>query len=114
MIKNLGHKKLSKTGSHRRSMFANMAASMLLHEQLKTTVPRAKELRRVVEGVITSAKKGGYAEVMRILRNKAACKKVFDVIAPRYRERAGGFTRILRTGVRKGDLAETALVKLVL
>jgi len=113
MIKNLGHRKLSKTGSHRRAMFSNMAASLLLHEKIKTTVPKAKELRRVVEGVVNDAKLGRWLEVRRIIRTKDVYRKVFDVLAPRYKDRNGGCTRILRLGVRKGDAAEVALIKLV-
>jgi len=113
MIKNLGYRKLSKTPSHRKAMFTNMAVSLLLNEQIKTTVPKAKELRRVVEGIITRAKSGDYKKVRGALNNKKAYHKVFDVIALRYKERNGGFTRILRAGVRKGDLAEIAIMKLV-
>ena len=113
MIKNLGYRKLSKTGSHRRAMFSNMASSLLLHEKVKTTVPKAKELRRVVEGVINDAKKGRWLQVRRVVRSKSIYHKVFDVLAPRYKERPGGCTRILKLGCRKGDAAETALVKLV-
>lgn len=113
MIKNLGSKKLSKTGSHRRAMFSNMASSLLLHEKIKTTVPKAKELRRVVERVIADAKKGRRLEVRRVIRSKDVYHKVFDVIAPRYKERPGGFTRILKLGARKGDATEVAMIKLV-
>jgi large subunit ribosomal protein L17 len=113
MIKNLGHRKLSKTGSHRRAMFSNMASSLLLHEKVKTTLPKAKELRRVVEGVINDAKLGRWLQVRRIIKTKAVYHKVFDVLAPRYKERPGGCTRILKLGARRGDAAEVALVKLV-
>ena len=113
MIKNLGHRKLSKTGSHRRAMFSNMATSLLLHEKITTTVPKAKELRRVVERVITDAKHGRKLEVRRALRSREVYTKVLEVIAPRYKERPGGFTRILRVGVRKGDATEIAMIKLV-
>lgn len=94
-------------------MFSNMAASLLLHEKIKTTVPKAKELRRVVEGVVNDAKLGRWLEVRRIIRTKDVYRKVFDVLAPRYKDRNGGCTRILRLGVRKGDAAEVALIKLV-
>ena len=113
MIKNLGHKKLSKTGSHRRAMFSNMTASLLMHEKIKTTLPKAKELRRVVEGVINDAKKGRRLEVRKIIRSKDVYHKLFDVIAPRYMDRAGGCTRILKLGARKGDATEVAMIKLV-
>ena len=113
MINNLGARKLSRTGSHRRAMFSNMATSLLLHEKVETTLPKAKELRRVVERVIADAKNGRHVEVRRIIRDKTVYHKIFDLIAPRYKERPGGFTRILKLGARRGDAAETALVKLV-
>ncbi len=113
MINNLGARKLSRTGSHRRAMFSNMATSLLLHEKVETTLPKAKELRRVVERVIADAKNGRYVEVRRIIKDKAVYHKVFDVLAPRYKERPGGCTRILKLGARRGDAAEAAMVKLV-
>ncbi|MBI5744822.1 MAG: 50S ribosomal protein L17 [Elusimicrobia bacterium] len=113
MIRNLGAKKLSKTGSHRRAMFSNMATSLLLHEKVETTLPKAKELRRVVERVVADAKNGRHVEVRRVIKDKAVYHKVFDVIAPRYKERPGGCTRILKLGMRRGDATETALVRLV-
>jgi len=113
MINNLGARKLSRTGSHRRAMFSNMATSLLLHEKVETTLPKAKELRRVVERVIADAKNNRRIEVRRVIKDKVVYHKVFDVIAPRYKERDGGFTRILRLGARRGDAAEAALVKLV-
>lgn len=113
MINNLGARKLSRTGSHRRAMFSNMATSLLLHEKVETTLPKAKELRRVVERVIADAKNGRYVEVRRVIKDKAVYHKVFDVLAPRYKERPGGCTRILKLGARRGDAAEAAMVKLV-
>ncbi|MGD9642543.1 MAG: 50S ribosomal protein L17 [Elusimicrobiales bacterium] len=113
MIRNLGTRKLSRTGSHRRAMFSNMASSLLLHEKVETTLPKAKELRRVVERVIADAKNGRRVEVRRVIKDKEIYKKVFEVIATRYKERDGGFTRILKLGARRGDATETALVKLV-
>ncbi|MDD5208511.1 MAG: 50S ribosomal protein L17 [Elusimicrobiales bacterium] len=113
MINNLGARKLSRTGSHRRAMFSNMATSLLLHEKVETTLPKAKELRRVVERVIADAKNNRRVEVRRIIKDKVVYHKVFDVLAPRYKERPGGFTRILKLGARRGDAAEAALVKLV-
>lgn len=113
MIKNLGHRKLSKTGAHRRAMFANMATSLLLHEKITTTLPKAMELRRVVEGIVNDAKLGRKMEVRRAVRDRNVYNKLFDVIAPRYKDREGGCTRILRLGMRRGDAAETAMVKLV-
>ena len=113
MINNLGARKLSRTGSHRRAMFSNMATSLLLHEKVETTLPKAKELRRVVERVIADAKNNRRIEVRRVIKDKVVYHKVFDVLAPRYKERPGGFTRILKLGARRGDAAEAALVKLV-
>jgi large subunit ribosomal protein L17 len=113
MINNLGARKLSRTGSHRRAMFSNMATSLLLHEKVETTLPKAKELRRVVERVIADAKNGRHVEVRRVIRDKTVYHKIFDVIAPRYKERSGGFTRIPKLGARRGDAAEAALVRLV-
>ncbi len=113
MIRNLGARKLSRTGSHRRAMFSNMATSLLLHEKVETTLIKAKELRRVAERVIADAKNNRRVEVRRVIKDKAVYHKVFDVIAPRYKERPGGFTRILKLGPRRGDATETALVKLV-
>ena len=113
MIKNLGARKLSKTSSHRKAMLTNMANSLILHEQISTTIPKAKELRRVVEGVINDARKGRHMEVRRIIKSKLIFKKIMEVIAPRYATRNGGYTRILRIGRRKGDNTEIGLVKLV-
>jgi len=113
MIKNLGEKKLSRTGAHRRAMFSNMAASLLLHEEIETTLVKAKELTSVVEHVIADAKNNRHVEVRRVIKDKAVYKKIFDVLAPRYKERDGGFVRVLKLGQRQGDAAEIALVKLM-
>ena len=90
-----------------------MATSLVLSEQVQTTVTKAKEVRRVVENMITNARKGNHEEVRRIIKSKVAYTKLFDVLAPRYADRAGGYTRILRLGRRKGDSAEMSLIKLV-
>lgn len=113
MIKNLGSKKLSRTGSHRRAMFANMATSLILHEKVQTTLVKAKELTGFVERIITDAKNGKHMEVRRIIKDKTVYKKLFEVIAPRYKDRIGGCTTVLKLGQRKGDAAEVAIVKLV-
>lgn len=113
MIKNLGHRKLSKTGSHRRAMLKNMATSLILHEQIETTVPKAKEVRRVIDQVITEAKKGEHIKVKDTIKDKVAFKKLFEVLAKRYETRPGGFTRIMKSGIRRGDNVEKAVVKLV-
>ncbi len=113
MIKNTGYRKLGKTASHRRAMLNNMATSIILHEEVTTTLPKAKEVRRVVEGLITLAKAQNERAVKDTLKDAAAVKKVFDVLAPRYQSRPGGFCRIYRAGLRQGDNAQVAIVKLV-
>jgi len=113
MIKNLGARKLSKTSSHRKAMLCNMTMSLLLNEEIKTTVAKAKELKSFAEHVITDARNGRHVEVRKVVKDKNIYKKLFDVIAPRYKERPGGYTRLLRLGVRKGDRAEVAIIKLV-
>ena len=94
-------------------MLENMTCSLLIHEQVETTVAKAKELRIDAERVITCARKGERRQARRVVRSKQAYKKLFDVLAPRYMARPGGYTRIIRSGTRKGDNAELALVKLV-
>ncbi|MCG2724736.1 MAG: 50S ribosomal protein L17 [Elusimicrobia bacterium] len=113
MIKNLGRRKLSKTGSHRKAMYSNMTQSLIMGEKIKTTLPKAKELRSFAEKIITNAKKGRKLEVRRIIKDKTAFDKIFDIIAPRYKDRNGGFTRIIKIGFRKGDDAEIAMIRLV-
>ncbi len=97
-------------------MYRNMAASLIEHEAIKTTVPKAKELRRVIEPLITLAKEDGVAKRRRAfdrLRNKVAVGKLFDELGPRYKDRPGGYLRILKMGHRPGDAAPMALVQLV-
>lgn len=109
-------RQLSRNSSHRRAMLRNMAASLLLHETIRTTVPKAKELRRVVEPLITLAKEDGVAQRRRAfdrLRNKEVVGKLFKELGPRYQERPGGYLRILKIGNRPGDAAPMALVQLV-
>ena len=110
-------RKLSRTSSHRRAMFKNMAASLLHHETIQTTLPKAKELRMIIEPLITIAKKQDSVSARRLafarLRDKVAVKKLFDVIAPASKERAGGYTRIIKTGFRTGDAAPSAIIQLV-
>ncbi len=113
MIKNLGRRKLSKTGSHRRGMFSQMATSLVLHEKIKTTLPKAKELRAFVEKAITDAKQGKRLRVRKFIKNRDAFNKVFDVIAARYKDRNGGYVKIVKIGPRKSDRAEMAFIKLV-
>ena len=113
MIKNTGYRKLGKTTSHRRAMLANMATSIVLHEEVKTTVQKAKEVRREVEGLITLAKAGDKLALKNAVSDKTAYKKLVEVLAERYASREGGYTRIYRAGIRKGDNAEVAIIKLV-
>lgn len=107
---------LSRTSAHQRAMFKNMSASLLRHECIKTTVPKAKELRRVVEPLITLAKADSLAHrrlAYARLRDREMVTKLFTEIGPRYQERPGGYTRILKCGFRVGDKAPMALVELV-
>lgn len=109
-------RKLNRTSSHRKAMFSNMSASLIKHEQIKTTLPKAKELRSVVERLITLGKKGGLANRRRafaMLRDEAMVAKLFDTIATRYAKRAGGYTRVLKAGFRYGDAAAVAIIELV-
>ncbi len=109
-------RKLNRTSAHRKAMFANMAAALIKHEQIVTTLPKAKELRRVVERLITLAKKGDLAARRRAvarLRDEAMAKKLFDVLGPRYKDRPGGYTRVLKAGFRYGDSAPMAVIELV-
>lgn len=110
------HRKLGRTSSHRRAMFDNMAASLIKHEQIKTTLPKAKDLRGVVERLITLGKKGGLANKQRafaILRDETMVNKLFDVLAKRYAKRPGGYTRVLKAGFRYGDAATVAVIEFV-
>jgi large subunit ribosomal protein L17 len=109
-------RKLGRNSSHRQAMFRNMATSMVMHEQIKTTVPKAKELRRVVEPLITLAKEDSVANrrlAFSRMRDKAAVGKLFKDLGPRFKDRPGGYLRILKTGPRPGDAAPMAIVQLV-
>ncbi len=111
-----GHRKLNRTASHRRAMFANMAASLIKHEQIVTTLPKAKELRRIADRLITLGKKGGLhrrRQAIAQTRDESAAKKLFDVLADRYKDRPGGYTRVLKAGFRYGDSAPMAVIELV-
>jgi large subunit ribosomal protein L17 len=110
------HRKLNKKPAHRRAMFANMCASLIKHEQIMTTLPKAKELRPVVEKLITLGKKGDLAarrQAISEIRDVAMVKKLFEVLAPRYKERHGGYTRIMKAGFRYGDNAPRAVIEFV-
>ncbi len=111
-----GLKKLNKTSSHRLAMFRNMTNSLLLHEVIKTTLPKAKALRKVFEPIITLGKEPTLANrrlAYNRLRDRDMVTKLFDVLGPRYKSRAGGYMRILKFGFRVGDNAPMALIELV-
>ena len=107
---------LNRTSAHRKAMFRNMAVSLVEHEVIRTTVPKAKELRRVLEPLITMAKQDHHSRrrlVFNRVRSRAAVTKLFNELGPRYRDRPGGYLRILRHGFRAGDAAPMAVVELV-
>ena len=116
MKHNIKNKKLNKTSSHRKAMFMNMSNALIKHEQITTTLAKAKELRRFVEKVITLGKKGDLVsrrKTVSILQDPKMSKKVFDVLADRYKGRPGGYTRIIKLGNRFGDNAPTAVIEFV-
>src|SRR5207344_3220544 len=110
------HRKLNRTAEHRRAMFANMAAALIVHEQVVTTLPKAKDLRPIVEKLVTLAKRGDLhdrRQAVAELRSLPVVKKLFDTIGPRYKDRAGGYTRVLKAGFRYGDSAAVAVIEFV-
>ena len=111
-----GYRKLNRTHEHRKAMFANMVCSIIEHEQIKTTVPKAKELKRIIDKIITLGKKGDL-HARRIagsrIRQDDAVKKLCDILGPRYKDRAGGYSRVLKAGYRYGDMAPMAIIELV-
>lgn len=112
----LAHRKLNRTSEHRKAMFANMASSLIEHEQIVTTLPKAKDLRPIIEKLVTLAKKGDLASRRRAiskLRNVEMAKKLFDVLGPRYEERNGGYVRVMKAGFRHGDNAPIAVIEFV-
>jgi large subunit ribosomal protein L17 len=109
-------RKLQRTASHRTALFRNMAAALIKHEQITTTLAKAKELRPYVEKLITLAKKGGLSNrrlAHARLLDDAQLRKLFDTLAPRYAERAGGYTRVVKAGLRASDAAQMAVIELV-
>lgn len=109
-------RKLNRNSSHRQAMFRNMATSLVEHESIKTTLPKAKELRRVVEPLVTIAKQDNVAKrrlAFARLRDKAAVGKLFSELGPRFSDRPGGYTRILKCGMRPGDNAPMAIIEFV-
>ena len=112
----IAHRKLNRTSSHRKAMFANMAASLITHEQIVTTLPKAKEMKPIMDKLITLAKKGDLPARRRAIaqiRDKDAVKKLFAIMGDRYADRNGGYTRVLKAGFRHGDNAPMAVIELV-
>jgi large subunit ribosomal protein L17 len=112
----MAKKKLNRTASHRTAMFANMAAALIKHEQIITTLPKAKALRPIVEKLVTLSRRGDLAArrlVISRLREETQTKKLFDVIGPRYAGRPGGYLRIMKAGFRHGDNAAVAVIEFV-
>ncbi len=111
-----GYRRLNRTHEHRKAMFANLAGSLIEHEQIKTTLPKAKDLRRVIEKLITLGKRGDlHARRLAAaqLKQDAHVAKLFEVLGPRYKERNGGCVRVLKAGFRYGDMAPMAIIELV-
>lgn len=109
-------RKLNRTSSHRKALFSNMANALIKHEQIKTTLPKAKELRPVVEKLVTLGKRGNLharRQAFAMLRDDGMTRKLFDTLAGRYADRAGGYTRVLKAGHRYGDAAPMAIIEFV-
>lgn len=109
-------RKLNRTSSHRKAMFSNMVVSLLDHEQITTTLPKAKELRRIADKMITLGKRGDLharRQALSVIKNNEIVGKLFTGLAERYKERNGGYTRVLKSGNRHGDMAPMAVIELV-
>jgi large subunit ribosomal protein L17 len=109
-------RRFNRTAEHRKAMFANMSAALIKHEQIVTTLPKAKDLRPVVEKLITLGKRGDLharRNAMSDLRDESMVKKLFDVLGPRYKDRSGGYCRVLKAGFRQGDNAPMAVIEFV-
>ncbi len=110
------NRKLNRTHEHRKAMFANMVCSLIEHEQIQTTLPKAKELKKIIDKYITLSKKGSLhsrRQVISRLKQNSAVIKLFETLAPRYKERNGGYTRVLKAGFRYGDAAPLAVIEFV-
>ena len=110
------HRKFNRTAEHRRAMFGNMCAALIKHEQIVTTLPKAKDLRPIVEKLVTLGKRGDLharRQAVAEIRDIAMVKKLFEVIGPRYKDRNGGYTRVLKAGFRHGDNAAVAVIEFV-
>lgn len=111
-----GYRRLNRTHEHRKALFANMAGSLIEHEQIKTTLPKAKELKRVIDKLITLGKRGDVharRQAAAQLKQDKDVAKLFEVLGPRYAERSGGYCRVLKAGFRYGDMAPMAIIELV-
>jgi len=111
-----GYRRLNRTHEHRKALFSNMAGSLIEHEQIKTTLPKAKELRPVIEKLITLAKRGDLharRQAGAKLKEEQYVAKLFDILGPRYAERQGGYVRVLKAGFRYGDMAPMAIIEFV-
>ncbi|SIS66353.1 50S ribosomal protein L17 [Phaeovulum vinaykumarii] len=111
-----GYRRLNRTHEHRKAMFANMAGSLIEHEQIKTTLPKAKELRPIVEKLITLAKRGDLharRQAAAQLKQDKHVAKLFEVLGPRFKDRQGGYIRVLKAGFRYGDMAPMAIIEFV-
>ena len=116
MMQNIEQRKLDRNSSHSKALLMNMSNALIKHEQITTTLPKAKELRPFVEKVVTLGKKGDLSsrrKAMSILQDEKMTKKIFDIIANRYSERNGGYTRIIKLGNRYGDNAPTAVIEFI-
>jgi large subunit ribosomal protein L17 len=116
MRHNNAGRKLGRSTPHRKAMFSNMVVSLILHERISTTLPKAKEVRRLADKIITFGKTNTIHSrrlAFKVLKDEAIVKKVFDVLGPRFAARPGGYTRILKTGVRHGDAAEMSILEFV-
>lgn len=111
-----GYRRLNRTHEHRKALFANMAGSLIEHEQIKTTLPKAKELRRIIDKLVTLGKRGDLharRQAASQLKQDAYVAKLFSVLGPRYKDRQGGYVRVLRAGFRFGDMAPMAIIEFV-
>ena len=111
-----GYRRLNRTHEHRKALFCNMAGSLIEHEQIKTTLPKAKELRPIVEKLITLAKRGDLharRQASAKLKEEQYVSKLFDILGPRYKERQGGYIRVMKAGFRYGDMAPMAIIEFV-
>lgn len=111
-----GYRRLNRTHEHRKALFANMAGSLIEHEQIKTTLPKAKELKRIADKLITLGKRGDLharRQAGSQLKQDALVAKLFEVLGPRYKDRNGGYTRVLKAGFRYGDMAPMAIIEFV-